>query len=173
MAIYEYDGVCPELDDSAWVSESATVIGNVVLRSDVSIWPNSVLRGDNEPILIGPRSNVQECAVLHNDPGFPLNVGADVTIGHLAMLHGCSIGDGSLVGVQAVILNGAIIGKNCLVAAGAIVTERRTFADGSLIVGAPAKAVRLLSLEEIENLLLNADEYVEKAKKFRSLLRRV
>src|SRR5947207_1192302 len=123
MTIYKLEDNAPEISASAYVAREATVTGKVRLENNVSIWPGAVLRGDNEPIVIGPESNVQEGAVLHTDPGFPLQVGTRVTIGHQVMLHGCTIGDGALIGIQAVIMNGAKIGKNCLVGAGAIVTE--------------------------------------------------
>jgi carbonic anhydrase/acetyltransferase-like protein (isoleucine patch superfamily) len=141
------------------VAKEATIIGKVRLEENTSVWPGAVLRGDNEPITIGRNSNVQEGAVLHTDPGSPLNVGEAVTIGHQAMLHGCTIGDGSLIGIQAVILNNVVIGKNCLVGAGAVVTEGKSFPDGSLILGAPAKAVKELSPEMMERMKAGAATY--------------
>lgn len=173
MAIYKYDTLIPVIHAEALVAEDATVIGNVTLEQGVSVWFQAVLRGDNEPIRIGQHSNVQDGAVLHADPGFALTVGNGVTIGHQAMLHGCTIGDGSLIGIQAVVLNGAVIGKNCLVGAGAIVTEGKVFPDNSLILGAPAKVVRELTPEAIVNMQSNAQDYVAKGRIYRDKLIRV
>ncbi|WP_455885846.1 gamma carbonic anhydrase family protein [Pseudomonas rustica] len=173
MAIYQYDTLAPNLHPEAYVAEDATVIGDVTLEQGVSVWPQAVLRGDNEPIRIGQHSNVQEGAVLHADPGFALTVGQGVTIGHQAMLHGCTIGDGALIGIQAVVLNGAVIGNNCLVGAGAIVTEGKAFPDNSLILGAPAKVVRELTAEAIASMQRNATEYVAKGQSFKEKLIRI
>ncbi|MFK0270225.1 gamma carbonic anhydrase family protein [Pseudomonas asiatica] len=173
MAIYQYDRLTPNLHPDTFVAEDASVIGDVTLEQGVSVWPQAVLRGDNEPIRIGQHSNVQEGAVLHADPGFALTVGQGVTIGHQAMLHGCSIDDGALIGIQAVVLNGAVIGKNCLVGAGAIVTEGKVFPDNSLILGAPAKVVRELSPEAIAGMQRNAAEYVGKGQAFKEKLVRI
>mgnify|MGYP000169697338 CR=1 FL=1 len=140
--------VCPA-DGDWFIADDALVIGSVTLCVEASIWYRAVVRGDSEQISIGARSNVQDGAVLHADPGFPLTIGADVTVGHLAMLHGCTIGDGTLVGIKAVVLNGARIGRNCVVGAGALVTEGKEFPDGSMILGSPAKAVRQLTPEQI------------------------
>src|SRR5882757_6213358 len=147
MPLYEIKGSRPVLpaDGSAWVAPTADVIGDVQLGQDVGVWFGAVIRGDNTPIMVGARSNVQESAMLHSDPGFPLTIGEDCTVGHHAMLHGCTLGDRVLVGMGATILNGAVIGDDCLVGAGALVTEGKSFAPGSLIVGAPAKAIRELS----------------------------
>jgi len=146
------------------------VIGKVVLAENSSVWFGATLRGDNETISIGAGSNVQDGAVLHTDPGFPLSVGTQVSIGHQAMLHGCVVGDGTLIGIQSVVLNGAIIGKCCLVGAGALITERKVFADGSLIIGAPAKAVRELSAAERENLIKVAENYAARGSYYRTHL---
>lgn len=146
MAIYELDGVAPQVAASAWVADSAQVMGNVVLGEDASVWFGTVVRGDTESITIGAGSNIQDASVLHADIGKPLVVGERVTVGHQVMLHGCTIGDESLIGIGAVVLNGAKIGKNCLVGAGALVTEGKEFPDGSMIIGSPAKAVRELTL---------------------------
>lgn len=159
MALYKLGEVSPTIAASAYVAPNASIIGKVVLADHSSVWFGATLRGDNEIISIGRNSNVQDGAVLHTDPGFPLMVGADVSIGHQAMLHGCSVGNGSLIGIQSVVLNAAVIGKGCLVGAGAVITERKVFADGTLILGAPAKAVRELSAEERENLLKIAANY--------------
>lgn len=173
MAIYQYDSLIPAIHAETFVAEDATVIGNVTLEQGVSVWPQAVLRGDNEPIRIGQHSNVQEGAVLHADPGFALTVGEGVTIGHQAMLHGCTVGDGALIGIQAVVLNGAVIGKNCLVGAGAIVTEGKVFPDNSLILGAPAKVVRALTPEAIAGMHGNARDYVSKGQAFKEKLIRI
>jgi carbonic anhydrase/acetyltransferase-like protein (isoleucine patch superfamily) len=146
------------------------VIGKVVLAEKSSVWFGATLRGDNETISIGADSNVQDGAVLHTDPGFPLSVGTQVSIGHQAMLHGCVVGDGTLIGIQSVVLNGAIIGKCCLVGAGALITERKVFADGSLIIGAPAKVVRELSAAERENLIKVAENYAARGSYYRTHL---
>jgi carbonic anhydrase/acetyltransferase-like protein (isoleucine patch superfamily) len=173
MAIYQFDTLIPAIHTETFVAQDATVIGNVTLEQGVSVWPQAVLRGDNEPIRIGQNSNVQEGAVLHADPGFALTVGEGVTIGHQAMLHGCTIGDGALIGIQAVVLNGAVIGKNCLVGAGAIVTEGKVFPDNSLILGAPAKVVRELTLEAIAGMQRNARDYVAKGQVYKDKLVRI
>jgi carbonic anhydrase/acetyltransferase-like protein (isoleucine patch superfamily) len=156
MPLYRLGDDAPQVPASAFVAPNATLIGKVVLGENVSIWFGAVLRGDNEPIVIGAGSNVQECAVLHNDPGFPLTVGENVTIGHQAVVHGCTVGDGSLIGIQAIVMNGARIGRQCLVGAGAVVTEGKAFPDRSLILGAPAKVVRELSDEDVARLLADS-----------------
>lgn len=173
MAIYSLDGDTPRIAATAWVADSAQLIGRVELQEDASVWFGAILRGDNEWITIGPRSNVQDGSVLHTDMGSPLTIGADVTIGHLVMLHGCTIGDGSLIGIKAVVLNNARIGKNCLVGAGALVTEGKEFPDGSLIMGAPAKVVRQLSPEQIERMQHGAPHYVENAQRYRAGLKKI
>ena len=167
MAIYELDGVAPQLAASAWVADSAQVMGNVVLGDDTSVWFGAVIRGDTESITIGAGSNIQDASVLHADIGQPLVVGERVTVGHQVMLHGCTIGDESLIGIGAVVLNGARIGKNCLVGAGALVTEGKEFPDGSMILGSPAKAVKQLSPEQIAGLQHIARHYVENAERYR------
>ena len=173
MAIYRLDDRSPSIDPSAWIADSALVIGTVELAADSSVWFGAVLRGDSALLTIGRGSNVQDGSVIHADAGQPTVVGEDVTIGHMAMLHGCTIGDGALVGIGAVVLNGARIGRHCLVGARALVTEGKTFPDGSLIVGAPAVAVRTLTDEQIEGLRESARHYVENAKRFRAGLVRV
>ncbi|CAD6560279.1 gamma carbonic anhydrase family protein [Paraburkholderia sabiae] len=173
MTIYSISGENPQLTESAWVAPQAVVIGRAELAARTSVWFNAVIRADNEPVKIGEGSNVQEGAVLHTDPGFPMDIAANVTIGHQAMLHGCTVGEGSLIGVQAVILNGAVIGKNCLVGAGAVVTEGKVFPDRSLIVGAPAKVVRELTDEQVASLLENAADYVRRADVYRRQLDQV
>lgn len=173
MAIYELDGVVPQVAASAWVADSAQVIGDVTLGEDVSIWFGSVLRGDADSLHIGAGSNIQDASVLHADLGKPLVVGERVTVGHQVMLHGCTIGDESLIGIGAVILNGAKIGKNCLVGAGALVTEGKEFPDGSMIIGSPAKVVRQLSPEQIEGLRKSAQHYIDNARRYMSGLHKL
>ena len=173
MATYALGELSPSIDPSAWVADSAQVIGNVSLAQDVSIWFGAVLRGDTEHMRIGRGSNIQDGSVLHADIGKPLTVGEDVTVGHKVMLHGCTIGDGSLIGIGAVVLNGARIGRHCLVGAGALVTEGKEFPDGSMIIGAPAKAVRPLTPEQIAGLRGSARGYVENARRFRTTLAKI
>jgi carbonic anhydrase/acetyltransferase-like protein (isoleucine patch superfamily) len=173
LAIYQLGDDSPEIAPDAWVAESAQVIGRVRLLPGASVWYGAVLRGDNEWITIGARSNVQDGSVLHTDMGSPLEIGDDVTIGHQVMLHGCSIGEGSLVGIQAVVLNGARIGRQCLVGAGAIVTEGKAFPDHSLILGAPAKVVREITPEQAARLRLGAEHYVHNAQRHARGLRRI
>lgn len=168
MAYYALDGIEPTLhgDGPAFVAADAHVIGQVHLHQASSIWFGSVLRGDNEPITIGARTNVQEHTVMHTDMGFPLTIGAGCTIGHRAMLHGCTIGNNTLIGIGAIILNGAKIGDNCLVGAGALVTEGKEFADNSLILGSPARVARTLDDEAVGMLRWSSDHYVENAVRF-------
>lgn len=175
MAVYALDHKRPRLPphDRLFIAADAHVIGDVELHDDVGIWFGAVLRGDNERITIGARTNIQEGAMLHTDMGFPLDVGTDCTIGHHAILHGCSVGDGSLIGMGATILNGAKIGKYCLVGANALVTEGKEFPDFSLIVGAPAKLVRTLDAASAERLRQSAAHYVENARRFASGLVRI
>jgi carbonic anhydrase/acetyltransferase-like protein (isoleucine patch superfamily) len=167
MSSYGLSNGKPQLAESAWVAPQAVVIGNAALRERASVWFNAVIRADNEAIKIGAGSNVQDGAVLHTDPGYPMVIGANVSIGHQAMLHGCTIGDGSLIGIQAIVMNGAVIGRHCLVGAGAVVTEGKTFPDRSLILGAPAKVVRELTDEQIASLASNAADYAARAEKYR------
>lgn len=173
MPLYEYEGAQPQLaeDGSSWVAPSADLIGDVRLGSNASVWFGVVIRADNTPIVIGEDSNVQEGAVLHSDPGVPLTIGKGCTIGHQAMLHGCTIGDNVLIGMGATILNHARIPEECLVGAGALVTEGKSFEPGSLIIGTPAKAVRHLSPEERAMLRVSASGYVEKQQRMAKSLR--
>jgi carbonic anhydrase/acetyltransferase-like protein (isoleucine patch superfamily) len=175
MPLYSLDGNAPELPAPGdfWVAPDAHVIGAVTLGIEVGIWFGAVLRGDNERISVGDRSNVQEGALFHTDPGFPLSVGADCTIGHHAILHGCTIGDGSLVGMGATILNGARIGRGCLVGANALVTEGKEFPDRSLIVGAPARVIRTLDDAAVESLRESARRYVANWRRFSRGLARI
>ena len=166
MTIYALGDISPKLDASAWVAPDANIIGNVVLEANASVWFCSTLRGDNEVIHVGMGSNVQENCVFHTDLGFPLTIGENCTIGHKVMLHGCTIGDNTLIGMGATILNGAKIGKNCLIGAGALVTENKEIPDGSLVVGAPGKVVRELDEKAIKMLTQSALHYAENAARF-------
>ncbi|MYN08395.1 gamma carbonic anhydrase family protein [Pseudoduganella aquatica] len=173
MTIYQLGEHAPEIDASAFVADTATLIGKVTLHANASVWYGTTIRGDNERITIGENSNVQENTVMHTDMGFPLTLGKNVTVGHQAMLHGCTVGDGSLVGIGAVILNGAKIGKGCLVGAGALVTEGKEFPDNQLIIGAPAKAVRTLTAEDAAKLLGAADGYVKRGLQYKTQLKKI
>jgi carbonic anhydrase/acetyltransferase-like protein (isoleucine patch superfamily) len=173
MPIYQLGPHAPQIHPSAYVAASAVLIGQVILGENTSVWDGAVLRGDNEPIVIGANSNVQEGAVLHTDPGCPLTVGQGVTVGHQAMLHGCTIGDGALIGIQAVVLNKAVIGRECLVGAQALVTEGKVFDDGQLLMGSPAKAVKAASTEQRAALAQSAQTYVARAQRYKSSLVRV
>lgn len=173
MALYELDGIRPRQEGrgAAFLAEDARIIGNITLGEDSSIWFGCVLRGDNEEIMIGGRTNVQEHTVMHTDPGYPLTIGEGCTIGHRVMLHGCTIASNSLIGIGAIVLNGAKVGRNCLVGAGALVTEGKEFPDGSLIIGSPARAVRSLDENAIRRLSESANHYVENARRFTIELR--
>ncbi len=173
MAIFELDGNAPQLGDGAWVAESAELIGRVELHKNASVWPKVIIRGDNDLIQIGEGSNVQDASILHTDPGYRLIIGKQVTIGHQVMLHGCHIGDGSLVGIGAVILNGAKIGKHCLVGAGALVTEGKEFPDGSMILGSPAKVVKTLTPEQMTGIEDIAGRYVKNAQRYQQTLKKI
>ena len=167
MPRYVIEGKRPTLADDVWIAPSADVIGDARLGQGASVWFGAVIRADNTPILVGARTNIQEGAMLHSDPGAPLSVGEGCMIGHHAILHGCTIGDNVLVGMGATILNNAVIGDDCLIGANALVTEGKVFPAGSLIVGAPARAVRTLTDEQLAGLKLSAAVYVEKAKRYR------
>ena len=173
MAIYELDGKAPQLAPGVWVADSAQVMGDVVLGDNASVWFGAVLRGDTETITIGRNSNVQDLSVLHADVDCPLTIGDNVTVGHQVMLHGCSIGDNTLIGIQAVILNKAKIGRNSIVGAGAVVTEGKEFPDNSLIVGAPAKVIRTLDDATVAKLLQSAQHYVDNAQRFAKGLKKI
>jgi carbonic anhydrase/acetyltransferase-like protein (isoleucine patch superfamily) len=173
MALYELDGIAPRLGANAWVADSAQVMGNVSLGADTSVWFGTVIRGDTESITIGRGSNIQDGSVMHADIGMPIVLGENVTVGHKVMLHGCTIGDDTLIGIGAIVLNGARIGKNCLVGAGALVTEGKDFPDGSMIIGSPAKAVRPLTPEQIASVRQSARHYVENARRFQAGLRKL
>lgn len=173
MAIYALDGVAPQIAPGAWVADSAQVMGDVVLATDANVWFGAILRGDNERITIGNGSNIQDGSVLHTDIGQALHIGEDVTVGHQVMLHGCTVGDGSLIGIGAVVLNGAVIGRHCLVGAGALVTEGKTFPDGVMILGSPARVVRELTPEQIDGLRRSAQHYVQNARRYSNGLRKL
>ena len=173
MAVYELDQISPTIPDSAFVADSAQVMGNVQLGEHSSIWFGVVIRGDTEHIQIGEGSNIQDGSVRHADFGVPLTIGKHVTVGHQVMLHGCTIGDESLIGIAAVVLNGARIGRNCVVGAGSVVTEGKEFPDGSLIMGTPAKVVRELTPEQIEGLRMSAKHYMNNALRFKNGLKKI
>ncbi len=175
MPLYSLEGRRPALPPEGryWIAPNACLIGDISVGIDVGIWFGAVLRGDNEPIAIGARTNIQESCTLHTDMGYPLDIGDDCTIGHNAILHGCAIGEGSLIGIGAVVLNGAKIGRGCLVGARALVTEGKAFADHSLIVGSPAKAIRMLDEEAVHGLRRSAQQYVENWRRYASGLKRI
>ena len=156
--------------DNFWIAPSATLIGEVILSKDASIWFNAVLRADNEPIYIGEGSNVQDGAIIHTDPGMPCRVGKMVTVGHMAMLHGCTVGDGSLIGIGSVVLNGAKIGKNCIIGSKALVTEGMEVPDGSMVLGIPGKVKKTLNKEEQSFVSIGAEHYIENYKKYKKLM---
>ena len=163
MTAYKLGDRSPTVPESGeyWIAPTATVLGNVIMKKNASVWFGAVVRGDNEPITIGENSNVQDNSVLHTDIGFPLTIGAGVTVGHLVMLHGCTIGDGSLIGIGAIVLNGARIGRNCLIGAGALITEGKEIPDNSMVVGSPGKVIRTLSDEQAAGIGAGAAHYVE------------
>lgn len=169
MTLYALDGVAPTLpdDENYWIAPDANVIGQVILEAATSVWFGATLRGDNEPITVGKGSNVQENCILHTDMGYPLVIGENCTIGHKVMLHGCVIGENSLIGMGATVLNGAVIGKNCLIGAGALITEGKVIPDGSLVMGAPGKVVRVLDAPAIARLEMSAVHYQAASQRFR------
>lgn len=173
MALFALANIKPELRGAAWVAETAAVIGNVLIEDGASVWFNAVIRGDNELITLGPGCNVQDGAVLHTDPGFPLTLTKDVLVGHQVMLHGCTIGEGSLIGIQAIVLNGAVIGKECLIGAGALIPEGKVIPDRSLVLGSPGKVVRQLSDQEAAMIRLGCAQYAERARRYKQELQRL
>jgi len=173
MSLYALDGVSPQLAEDVWVAPNASVVGQVSLATNVSIWFGVVIRCDNEPITIGADTNIQDNSVLHSDPGMPLTIGAGVTVGHKAMLHGCTVGDNSLIGIGATVLNGAVIGKNCIVGAHALITEGKTIPDNSLVVGSPGRVMKTLGEPQVQMLKMSALHYVENAKRFKNGLEEV
>ena len=173
MALYQLDDFQPAVAATAWVADSAQVIGNVTLGDHTSVWFGVVIRGDTSTISVGKGSNVQDNSVLHADHGMPLVIGEGVTVGHQVMLHGCTVGNNCLIGIGAIVLNGAKIGNNCLVGAGALVTEGKEFSDGSMIIGSPAKAVRMLSPEQIQGLKMSAESYIANARRYKTGLKQL
>jgi carbonic anhydrase/acetyltransferase-like protein (isoleucine patch superfamily) len=175
VALYEFEGIRPVVpeNDEYWVAPDAQVMGRVELKSGASVWFGSVLRGDNDPIVIGENSNIQDCSVLHTDLGKPLTIGAGVTVGHKVMLHGCTIGDNCLIGIGSVILNNTVIGKNCLIGAGTLITENKEIPDGSMVIGAPGRVIRQLNDEQIEMIRLSAEMYSHNWKRFKQSLKRL
>jgi len=173
MAVYQLDVLIPQIADSAWVADNAQVMGDVQMAPDSSVWFSSVVRGDTATIRIGEGTNIQDGSVLHADVGMPLTLGKHVTVGHMVQLHGCMVGDESLIGIGAIVLNGAKIGKNCLVGAGSLVTEGKEFPDGSMILGSPAKVVRQLTPEQIEGLRRSAQHYVNNKNRFKAGLKKI
>ena len=171
--LYALGDKVPEVHESCFVADNAQVMGSVVLEEDVSVWFGVVMRGDNDPLVIGAQSNIQDNTVIHTDHGIPVRVGRGVTVGHQCMLHGCTIGDYSLIGIGAIVLNGAKIGKHCLIGAGALITENKVIPDRSLVMGSPGKVVRLLTDQQALVLEASAAHYVENAKRFRRDLRRI
>ena len=169
MAVYNLGNVTPELpnDDEYWIAPTAAVMGRVILKKNASVWWGATLRGDNDPIIVGEGSNIQDGSICHTDAGSPLTIGAHVTIGHLVMLHGCEIGDGSLIGIGSIVLNGAKIGKNCLIGANCLITEGKEIPDNSLVMGAPGKVVRELSPEQAARVALGSAHYVENWKRYK------
>ncbi|NQY59931.1 gamma carbonic anhydrase family protein [Cognatishimia sp.] len=168
MTLYSLDGVSPQISDDSWIAPDASVIGKIVIQEGASVWFGATLRGDNEEIVIGKGSNVQENSIIHTDMGYPLTVGEGCTIGHKALLHGCTIGDNTLIGMGAVILNGAKIGKNCLIGANALITENKVIPDGSLVMGSPGKVVRELDEQGIQGLRDSALNYQQNMRRFRA-----
>ena len=173
MAIYQLDDLKPTIHPTAWVADNAQVMGHVTLAEDTSVWFGAVIRGDTSTITVGKGSNIQDNSVLHADIGMPLVIGEGVTVGHQVMLHGCTIGNNSLIGIGAIVLNGVKIGNNCLVGAGALVTEGKEFADGSMIIGSSAKAVKMLSPEQIEGLKMSAQHYIDNANRYKAGLKKL
>ncbi len=173
MPIYQLGDWIPQIDPSAFVHETAVLIGQVSIGPNASVWPFATIRGDNEPISVGQDSNCQEGCTLHADPGFPLNVGQRVTVGHHVMLHGCTIADDCLIGIQAVILNGAVIGRGSLVGAASLITEGKQIAEGSLVLGSPGKVVRQLDAREIERSRAIAQSYVARGGRYKMALKRI
>ncbi len=173
MATYELDGARPQTEGDHWIAETAVVLGRVILKKNASVWFGAVLRGDNDPITIGENSNIQDGSVLHTDVGHPLTIGRDVTIGHMVMLHGCTIGDNTLIGIGSVILNGARIGKNCLIGARTLITEGKEIPDNSMVVGSPGKIIRTLDENAAQMMTASAHHYVENWKRYARGLKRL
>lgn len=166
MSIYALGDRRPSFGEGSWIAHNATIVGSVRAGRNVSVWYNVVMRGDNDPITIGDDTNIQDGSVLHNDDGVPLVIGKGVTVGHMAMLHGCTIGDGSLIGINAVILNKAVIGKQCIIGANALIPEGKVIPDRSLVVGSPGRVIRTLTDDELEHLKWNAQHYIDNARQY-------
>lgn len=173
MAVFALNDREPILGEEVWIAENATVLGTVRLGRGVSVWFNAVLRGDNDPIVVGDGTNIQDGAILHTDDGVPLTLGENVTVGHMAVLHGCSVGDGSLIGINAVLLNGAVIGKHCLIGANCLIPENKVIPDRSLVVGTPGRIIRELTDAEVAGLQKSAESYMNNAARFRTGLKRL
>lgn len=173
MAIFSLGKRVPVLGEGVWIAENATVAGSVTLGDKVSVWFGAVVRGDNDPITIGKHTNIQDGSVLHTDDGVPLTIGDNVTVGHMAMLHGCTIGDNTLIGINAVVLNGAVVGKNCLIGAKALVAENKVIPDRSLVVGTPGRIIRELTDEEVARLQASADTYIAHAEEYQVDLKKI
>jgi carbonic anhydrase/acetyltransferase-like protein (isoleucine patch superfamily) len=173
MPIYQLGDLVPVIPASCYIAPEATIIGQVTLGERVTVMSGAVIRGDNEPVVIGDDSNIQEGCVLHTDPGLPLTLGKGVTVGHQVMLHGCTIGDGTLIGIQAVVLNNTVVGKDCLVGAGAVLTENKNFPDRAVIFGAPAKAVREVSEDNLMRMRVSAADYVRRGIQYKNELKRI
>lgn len=173
MTTYALGDHTPQFGPGCWIADNATVVGRVVAGSNVNIWYNAVIRGDNDPITIGENTNIQDGSVLHTDEGVPLTIGRDVTVGHKVMLHGCTVGDGSLIGINAVVLNRAVIGKGCIIGANALIPEGKVIPDRSLVVGSPGRIIRTLSDEDAQSLIAAATHYVDNARRYQGDLREV
>ncbi|RLJ64582.1 gamma carbonic anhydrase family protein [Sulfurisoma sediminicola] len=173
MSVFRIADRSPRIDPGAWIAPNATVIGDVSLAAGASIWWNAVLRGDNDPIVIGENSNIQDGSVLHTDEGVPLTLGRDITVGHMVMLHGCTVGDGSLIGIGSIVLNRAVIGRHCLIGANSLIPEGKVIPERSLVMGSPGKVVRELSDEEVARLLHGAAHYVDNARRYRKELEEI
>ncbi|MDP1524769.1 MAG: gamma carbonic anhydrase family protein [Rhodocyclaceae bacterium] len=173
MPVYRLGNKLPQLGPGVWLAPNATLIGDVHLAANVSIWWNAVLRGDNDPISIGANTNIQDGSVLHTDAGVPMSLGRDITVGHMVMLHGCTIGDGSLIGIKSVILNGAVIGKHCLIGANTLIPEGKVIPDRSLVMGSPGKVVRELTDEQVARIVQSAAHYVQNVQRYQQSLMEV
>jgi carbonic anhydrase/acetyltransferase-like protein (isoleucine patch superfamily) len=173
VAVFRLAGCIPQVDPTAWIAPTATVIGDVRLAAGASVWWNAVVRGDNDPIVIGENTNIQDGSVLHTDEGVPLTLGRDITVGHMVMLHGCTVGDGSLIGIGSIVLNRAVIGRHCLIGANSLIPEGMVIPERSLVMGSPGKVVRELSDEEIARLLHGAAHYVDNARRYRKELEEI
>ena len=173
MAVFRLAGCSPQVDPTAWIAPTATVIGDVRLAAGASVWWNAVVRGDNDPIVIGENTNIQDGSVLHTDEGVPLTLGRDITVGHMVMLHGCTVGDGSLIGIGSIVLNRAVIGRHCLIGANSLIPEGKVIPERSLVMGSPGKVVRELSDEEVARLLHGAAHYVDNARRYRKELEEI